>query len=193
MSDAKPLTTRDVERMRTYYSESAVLVERDELLATTRALEKLEEGLKLWHGLPPDERDMVAIENAGELWRRAVAERDSAIARAEKAERERDEVLIERDELVDVEIDFAEVERERDEARAHAAELVEALDGLFVEYDILVNAGSKYALTYWVDRLPDHACAECIPGGPIVKPGFRCREHAARAALAKAKAKGDKP
>jgi hypothetical protein len=27
----------------------------------------------------------------------------------------------------------------------------------------------------------DHACAECIPGGPLVTPGFRCAVHAARA------------
>jgi hypothetical protein len=29
----------------------------------------------------------------------------------------------------------------------------------------------------------DHACAECIPGGSIVVPGFRCVPHEARAAL----------
>jgi hypothetical protein len=28
----------------------------------------------------------------------------------------------------------------------------------------------------------DHACAECIPHGEIVKPGFRCAVHEARAA-----------
>lgn len=28
---------------------------------------------------------------------------------------------------------------------------------------------------------------DAVPGGPIVEPGFRCRGHAARAALAKAK------
>jgi hypothetical protein len=26
----------------------------------------------------------------------------------------------------------------------------------------------------------DHACAECIPGGPLLTPGFRCAIHAAR-------------
>jgi hypothetical protein len=29
----------------------------------------------------------------------------------------------------------------------------------------------------------DHECAECIPHGELVKPGFRCAVHAARAAL----------
>jgi len=29
----------------------------------------------------------------------------------------------------------------------------------------------------------DHACSECIPGGPIVVAGFRCDYHHARAAL----------
>jgi hypothetical protein len=28
----------------------------------------------------------------------------------------------------------------------------------------------------------DHACAECIPHGELVKPGFRCAVHEARAA-----------
>lgn len=76
--------------------------------------------------------------------------------------------------------------KERDAARTLIAELVTALEGLFVEYDYLCSEGSKYALR--LGRVPDHACAECMPdGGPMVEPGFRCREHTARAALAKAK------
>jgi hypothetical protein len=33
-------------------------------------------------------------------------------------------------------------------------------------------------------RIWDHACAQCIPDGDLVKPGFVCAVHAARAALA---------
>lgn len=29
------------------------------------------------------------------------------------------------------------------------------------------------------ENLPDHACNECVPGGEIVKPGFRCVFHEA--------------
>jgi hypothetical protein len=97
-TDAKPLTTAEVE---SWVRCGADLDGLDRILATTRELEKLEEGLKLWHGLPPDERAMVAIENAGKMWRGAVAERDSAIARAEKAERERDEARAETEKALD--------------------------------------------------------------------------------------------
>ena len=89
MSDgARVLTTAEVESWQVALGRRwgarigprghEVVIEGDRILATTRALEKLEEGLKLWHGLPPDERAMVAIKNAWELWRNAVAELDSA-------------------------------------------------------------------------------------------------------------------
>lgn len=89
--EAKVLTTDEVERWQEFLGDG---IQLRRTLATTRALEKLEEGLRLWHGTPPDERARLAIDKAGELWR-------SAVERAEKAEAERDEARATVADLVD--------------------------------------------------------------------------------------------
>src|SRR5512137_695391 len=205
--DAKVLTPAEAECLPEHGDEDGgmpgvVLVDRDDLLATTRALETAQMA------------ETKAAAAAMREWDSLKHEFESSVAtlraRAEKAESERDEARGEArahraalddataschglgcgrcEDCVSMQRARAEkAESEHDAARARVAELVTAMEGLFVEYDNLRSAGSKHALTYWVDRLPDHACAECVPGGPIVVPGFRCREHAARAALAKSK------
>jgi hypothetical protein len=39
----------------------------------------------------------------------------------------------------------------------------------------------------WINSHPsgkrDHACSRCIPGGPIVQPGFVCAQHVAEGLL----------
>jgi len=157
-ADAKPMTTKDVEDMpkhtdnpHTYVAEypNHVLVRRAELLATTLALEKLEAGLALWHGLPPDERAMKAIHEAGNLANaaryraeKAEAERDNARelgtelmtglmaaqARAEEAEKERDAAVARRDEVIaDLDRIQGQVGPELARLRALVAELVAVL------------------------------------------------------------------
>lgn len=216
-ADAKVLTTADVESLPEHGDEDGgmpgvVLVDREDLLATTLEIERAQTALDEVRA-EVARRDALISGDGYEDMRRHAAD---LAQRLETAERERDEARSSLGALADVAgaaqglryVDFAageevvvsdeirgnalwgamrETIRERDAARATIVELVTALEGLFVEYDHLRNAGSKHALTYWVDHLPDHACAECVPGGPIVDPGFRCREHAARAALAKAK------
>ena len=47
-----------------------------------------------------------------------------------------------------------------------------------------VNSHVRWAK--WIAKrgndLPDHACAECVPGGDLVKAGFQCVYHEALAA-----------
>ena len=41
----------------------------------------------------------------------------------------------------------------------------------------------KFVVKEFPNGWGDHACAECHPNSEIIKPGFRCIPHAARAAL----------
>lgn len=51
------------------------------------------------------------------------------------------------------------------------------LEVRFAQY-ILVNMGGK-------NRINDHACAACIPGGPMVIDGFLCSYHLAARVISK--------
>lgn len=64
--------------------------------------------------------------------------------------------------------------------KAENATLRESLDKLSarLEREIVSADGPQI---WW---LPDNACAECVPDGGMVKEGFQCCRHAARAALA---------
>lgn len=57
-------------------------------------------------------------------------------------------------------------------AQAEAGRLLDILDGW------------RKHLGFGLHLQPDHACAECVPGGPIVIAGFQCAKHATLAALA---------
>jgi hypothetical protein len=51
----------------------------------------------------------------------------------------------------------------------------------------IVRACNSHAIwAKWIVQrgpgLPDHACAECVPGGELVKAGFQCVYHEALAA-----------
>ena len=134
------LTTDEVESWRVNLGEHwaavigplghEVVIDGDRILATTRALEKLEAGFALWHGLPPDERALKAIEETGKLVR-------AATYRAEKAETERDAARAEGVELLE-QRDRArralasEIETTR-ATRARVSELETALRAAIVE------------------------------------------------------------
>jgi hypothetical protein len=73
--------------------------------------------------------------------------------------------------------------------RSEAAAAAES-EGLRREVEAL--RADRLKLARWIARqhendkpfpwnVYDHACAECIPGGPLVSPGFRCAVHVARA------------
>lgn len=68
---------------------------------------------------------------------------------------------------------------EQADAKSARDALVEALEKLSRQVERHVES-----CRVW---LPDHACAECVPGGEILVPGFRCGRHAAPAALKLAK------
>lgn len=46
----------------------------------------------------------------------------------------------------------------------------------------LVHA-DRWIINHWNGE-KDHACAECVPNGPMVEPGFRCAPHAAYVRIA---------
>lgn len=87
---------------------------------------------------------------------------------------------------------------------AHAA--IAANDARHAEAIAAVRARAEHAeaelnaLAKYITQLPareyrhDHACAECVPGGPVVVAGFRCAVHIAIAVRATTSASngGDK-
>ena len=127
--------------------------------------------------------------------------------------RERDEMVSAEDYVAvsrDLDEARAEVEREThaaigwerlaDYLRAELAEAEEMRDAHMHAAQTAVVAGEKDRtradaaearvgeLSTWivargasVDK--DHACAECVPDGPLIVEGFRCVYHAARVAL----------
>lgn len=78
-------------------------------------------------------------------------------------------------------------------ARLEAA-LAMAQADLDVETDALLSARREQSRTYdWIvrrfsysdaqQRSVDHACAQCVPGGPLVRGEFVCVYHAAKASV----------
>lgn len=57
---------------------------------------------------------------------------------------------------------------------------LDALASLCAEYERM----AKWILNSDVKNSKDAACAECLPYSDLIKPGFRCGYHTARAALA---------
>lgn len=115
-----------------------------------------------------------------------LAEAREALAEAEKTHME----YIRRWNAEETRADTAEAEVDRlkgymtpgqVEADSHIKDLLERWKESKAEVERLRG----WLLSHHPDRPPlwDHACAECVPGGPIVKPGFVCVWHEARAAL----------
>jgi hypothetical protein len=112
--------------------------------------------------------------------RRVVA----AEARVREVEREvrerREEACAETMKRRNAEARLSEAVAERDAARAEGELLREAMARAHRWIRDVAETRERDAKPFPV--IFDHACAECIPHGEIVKPGFRCAVHEARTA-----------
>lgn len=69
----------------------------------------------------------------------------------------------------------------RDAAREteRSAERIVELETQAAARTLLVEKLARWISNHATDMPPDHACAECVPGGPIVIVGHRCGRHEA--------------
>jgi len=58
---------------------------------------------------------------------------------------------------------------------------VSVLEASLADADDWIVSRTPYTET--LNRWVDHACAQCVPGGPIVRPDFTCVYHAAKARI----------
>ena len=67
-------------------------------------------------------------------------------------------------------------------AKRSKGALVDLVTWLLIERETLARW-----IGYCRELRPDYACAECVPSGPIVIPGFRCGYHVAETIRARGK------